>query len=333
MLKIKKRPLDVHDMIRLKKIEPYATERQNAKQPNFGSMFGSKPGMLNTLLVNGGYTENTFDTVIKAVGLEAEVEKMTAKHSAFGRSEFDIKGLTVATFLRKQFFKMYSGLIERIQREVIFSMEHGYVQHYHGIKRMIPEMKLLNWGPWGEEIPEIQGIDKIFYAMVANNLINVCANSNIQGSEPPHAFMLGAWCMWTIKEWQTLYPDFNETYIFNNVHDSLDFYCHVDHKEILIPLIRYCLEFPVAPGTEFGVELPIDIEEANMSKDHQMYKHGKGVDLDSFLPLEEAIEEWYKKTGVKLPMPTIPCHKDGTPFTGFTQEPRPKPLKRRRLKL
>lgn len=322
MLKIKKRPMNVDDFLKLKKIQPYALERSQSKAPNFSSFFGSKAWMLMELLVKGGYTEEDFDSIIDNVGLKDKYEENTDKYGE-QKSDFEIKGYTVSSFLRKQFFDMYPGCEERILREIEFAVENGFIQHYHGIKRMIPELLLMhfNYDPEEKKPPELVGTDRSLYMAILNNFLNVCANTNIQGSEPPQAFMLGSWCMHIIKKWTKEYPAFEGTYIFNNVHDSLDFYCAIENEPIIIPLIRYCLEYPVAPG--FGVALPCEIEEANVSKG-QMYKHGKTINFKDFDALPTAIKKWNEAHGTNLQMPEIPRHKDGTPFIGFA-EPLEKP--------
>lgn len=319
MLKINKRPIDVNDIIKLKKFEPYALERSQSKAPNFSSFFGAKAWMLLELLVKGGYGEKDFDSIIENVGLQEKYQENIDKYGE-QKSDFEIKGYTVAVFLRAQFFEMYPGCAERIIREVDFALENGFIQHYHGIKRMVPEVLFLHYTKEPGKNPELTGTDRSFYLSLINNILNVCANTNIQGSEPPQAFMLGSWCMHTIKQWIKEYPGFKSTYIFNNVHDSLDFYCDDENLPIIVPLIKYCLEYPVAPG--FGVALPCEIEMADVSKG-EVYKHGTTLNFNDFEPLEKAIEKWNAEKGTNLKMPEIPRHPDGTPFVGFSA-----PLKR-----
>jgi hypothetical protein len=330
MLKITKRPLTVDDFLKIKKCAPYSDERTRSKAPNFSSIFGSKPWMLLVLLVKGGYTEKDFDTVINSIHLEDSFEKAKEDYGQ-QKSEFDIKGYTVSKFIREKFFKMYPGLDERIKREIKFGMKHGYIQHYHGIKRMLPELTLMHFDP-EKGGQTLLGADRSFYMAELNNLLNVCANTNIQGSEPPHALMLVSWCLYTIKAWNKFIRtngNINQeedifandkkyflTRIFNNIHDSADFYCPKSEQQLMVPLIRYCMEYKVTPG--FSVSLPIEIEKADVTAG-EIYKHGTTLKLDKdYLPLDQAIEKYCKEHNLpKLPMPVVPKGEDGKDFVGF----------------
>lgn len=321
MLKITKRPMEVKDFLKLKKIHPYDEERTRSKPPNFGSFFGAKAAALAAQLNKGGYSEKDYDEVIEKVHLEDKVQEYLKK---FGNntSEFAAKSIVVASFLRTQFFKMYPGCAERIIREIFYALDKGYVRHYHGPMRALPLFKLFNleWEDGDNDEfgnpnpPRLTGFDKKLYSGIYANMLNICANTNIQGSEPLHAIPLGSWARFTLKEWSKQDPEFGKCYIFNNIHDSLDFYCNKDYIKIVVPLIKYCLEYPVTPG--FNTELPIDVECSDVSKGG-VYKHGEGLNLKEFLPLQEAINEWNKEHNTNLQMPIIPTHEDGTPFKMF----------------
>ncbi len=311
--------MELKHILKLKKVEPYKKQRMLSKPINFGSIFGAKVPMLSILLKNGGVSEKDCEKIINDMELQESLEETVEKYG----KQMDMlacKYYTLAKFARKNFFDAYPGLQERINREMIFALKHGYVRHWQGPMRHTPELLLLHFKENNNPtFLQLDGADRSFHMSLLNNVGNVLANSEIQGAEFPHILLLVGLFRQTYLKWKKIYP-FKSSF-FNNVHDSLDMYLHKDEIPVVIPLLYYCLEYPVAPG--LNVPIPIDIELADMTNPKHTYKHGDEIGDSIYkkyirMDLQKAINEFCKEKNIeKLPMPEIPKHEDGKEYYGF----------------
>jgi DNA polymerase I-like protein with 3'-5' exonuclease and polymerase domains len=166
-----------------------------------------------------------------------------------------IKLTTVATHMRTGFFKLYPGLLRRIDENRAFAKEHGYIRFIFGGSRNV--MPFMEQGSY----------DKRENGKMLSSLANILANADIQNFESSVINQ----AMVQLDKWL----EGKRSYIFNMVHDSCDL---VVHKEELKEVIPKVIEFFEQDRPEYkGIPLPIDISVSDLTTG-DYYKHGKDVD-------------------------------------------------------
>jgi len=201
------------------------------------------------------WTEAAADEYIKTYHLQQLYFKLEERYAMKFNQEM-IKIITVATHMRDSFFKLYSGLGDRIEFNRNYAQEHGYIRYiFGGSRNLIP---LLLAGEY----------DKRERGKILNNLRNVAANADIQNFESAvinqAMVLMDAW----------LREQGMRSYIFNMVHDSCDMVVYNDEEDVVIKKLREVFELD---RPEFKkIPLPVDISIADLTAG-DYYKHGADV--------------------------------------------------------
>lgn len=262
MLTIKKhtikRKITLDEFMKLKKDEhsPFMQMRQDAKQINFGYIFGMTASTFATRTLETDWSEEQADKYIRENNLRELKDKIINKYPH--EEPLMWKMITCAEDIRNRFFKTYPGLMKRIDRERAFALEHGYVRCWHGACRRIPELYFMKKGDSGRPT----GDDTKLYGKLIGNLFNIAANTSIQNLEA--VYVMGA--ISEIHQW--LKDNNMKSYIFGSVHDSIDFCIHKDEVEAVCKeMLKVCCI------TIQDMPLDIDISVADLTKG-EIYKGG-----------------------------------------------------------
>ena len=236
----------------------FAQMRQDAKQINFGYIFGMTASTFATRTLEVDWTEEQADKYIRENNLRALKDKIINKYPY--EEPLMWKMITCASDIRDKFFKTYPGLLKRIDRERKFAIEHGYVRCWHGACRRIPELYFMKQNDSGRP----NGDDNRLYSKLIGNLFNIAANSTIQNLE-------AVFVMRSIVELHDWLKENNmKSYIWGSVHDSIDFAIHVDEVEAVCKkMIEVCCL------TMKKMPLDIDISVADLTKGEIYHGGGK----------------------------------------------------------
>ena len=224
MLKIEKKKetktITLKEFMRLKKDgDRFENMRQNAKFVNFAFLFGATARTFVSTTLEIFWTEEDADNYIKENHLYSLSRKIAERYP--NETLKYQKYLTCATDIRNKFFEAYPGLMERINRERKFALEHGYIRSWHGSVRRVPELYLMQKDEKGKNI---KGDDRLIYGRMIGKLLNVCANTTIQNFE-------AVLVMSSIsKILDSFTKEKMDSFIFGSVHDSIDFY--IKKKEL-----------------------------------------------------------------------------------------------------
>lgn len=280
------RKITVEEFIRQKNVQPYKSMRQVAKSLNFLLIFGGSAGVFSESALETSWTIDQVNNFIEENNCQAELEAARAKYA---RSDYDdnkIKYIAVATRMRNNFFKGYPGLMERIDREKKFAAQHGYVRSPFGATRKTIELMLRG------------DYDNKHLSGVLRNLENITANTAIQNDEASVARR----AMVDIQKWL---EDHNmKSRMFNEIHDSIDFYIYYNEIVPVLWIAKKTLEAEQPEFSSSPVKLVVDCEVSSLSAG-QYYKGG--VDPDVYLPegvtwesltdmTEEEVLSWIDKT-------------------------------------
>ena len=251
------RTITEDEFLRLKKIEPFASFRQDSKPINFGLIFGM------TFKKFSKWNYDRVEAFVKERNLGTTVNEMAQKYPNIDNKLW--KYYAVSKFIRDNFFDTYKGLMKRIKRNEKLGKDVGYVRSYHGGIRRVPMLSLSTneEGKWkqDEDIREMA------------NLVNITANSTIQTDES--AVVAIAALKWNSGD--------NEckasVEIIGFVHDSLDAYVDKDRILEVIPKLKEVFE--IEEKWQQGVKFLIDIQIVDLENKDHYYK--KGVDFEKFL--------------------------------------------------
>lgn len=262
MLQIKnhtvRRKITLEEFMKLKKDEhgPFAQFRQDAKAVNFSMLFGAVASTFARRTLETAWTEAQADQYIKDNNLRALKDKIIARYPR--ETPVMWKLMTCASDIRTKFFKTYPGLMQRIERERAFALEHGYVRCWHGACRRIPELFFMSKNEKGR----LNGDDEKLYGMQVGNLLNIAANTAIQNLEA--VFVMSA--IVELQLWME--AEKVKSFIFGSVHDSIDFIIHKDEVEkVCQQMLNVCRK------TMLGMPMDIDITVADVMKS-EYYKGG-----------------------------------------------------------
>lgn len=251
-----------------KNSEPFEEMRQNSKTINFGFQFGASAPTFAKTSLETKWPERKAQDYIEANKLWELKDKIIDKYPR--ATPFMWKILTCATDIRKKFFQSYPGLMERIERERKFAIQNGYVRSHHGAVRRLPELLLMSTNEKGKPT----GLDRSYYGGHIHNLLNIAANTTIQNFE-------AVLVMQSITKINDFLKEHNmKSYIWNYVHDSIDFALHVDEIDIVLTkAVEICRE----PYPELlGMPMDVDIVIANL-EEGEYYKGGQSVHIPSLL--------------------------------------------------
>jgi len=235
-----------------KKMKMFEDLRTMGKNLNFLQIFAGSPRVFVTSALETNWNLDQIEEFIKDNHLESVYHRLKDRYTR--DSDEMVKYLTVASYMRDQFFKLYPGLMERIEKNRAFAREHGYVRSHFGGKRLLIELMLE-----GE-------YDKREHGYRMNNLNNIATNTDIQNFEScvinPAMVQMDEWLERTGKK----------SYIWNCVHDSTDM---VVHKDELVEVVQMFHEIFERDLPEMrGIPLPVD-EDISDLLDGDYYKHGR----------------------------------------------------------
>ena len=290
MIKISKRTetrkITVEEFIRQKSVQPYKDMRQIAKSLNFLLIFGGSAGVFSENALETSWTPEQVDNFIKENNCQDEVEAARLKYAKAGYDDEKIKYIAVATRMRDNFFKGYPGLMERIERERKFAASHGYIRSPFGATRKTIELMLRG------------DYDNKNLSGFMRNLENIAANTAIQNDEASVARR----AMVDIQKW--LEQHNMKSRMFNEIHDSIDFYIYYNEIVPVLWIARKILEAAQPEFASSPVKLVVDCEISSIPAG-QYYKGG--VDPNVYLPegvtwddlsnmTEEEALSWIDKT-------------------------------------
>jgi len=265
---------DVAEFIKLKNFEPWEGMRQDSKTVNFGFTFGASARTFANTSLDLKWTEERCDDYIAANKLGDLKDNIIARNPRDTPKMWKV--LTCATDIRNKFFKTYTGLLKRIEREKKFAFDHGYVRSWHGPCRRIPELFLMDHNEAGRAT----GDDTLLYSRLVGNLQNVAANTSIQNFEACTVMP----AIVELHEWlRTAGPGGApmRSYIWNSVHDSIDLVIHREElDQVAVKVYEVCTRmYAVYQGLPQDVEMVVaDLLKGDYYKGGKKYKFHKGVD-------------------------------------------------------
>lgn len=280
------RKITVEEFIRQKGAQPYKDMRQIAKSLNFLLIFGGSAGVFSENALETAWTPEQVKNFIKENNCQKELEQAKMKYGRAGYDEEKLEYIAVASRMRDNFFKGYPGLMERIERERAFAAENGYIRSPFGATRKTIELMLRG------------DYDNKNLSGIMRNLENIAANTAIQNDEASVARR----AMVDIQDW--LKSHNLKSRMFNEIHDSIDFYIYYNE---IVPVLWYAKKTLEAVQPEFSespVRLVIDCEISSIPAG-QYYKGGvdpnvylpEGVSWDSLSDMtEEEALSWIEKT-------------------------------------
>lgn len=246
--------------MRMKSEAPFSDYRQMAKAVNFGFLFGLVAASFAVKTLETSWTEAQADQYIRDNRLRDLKEKIITRYPRESPKMW--KMITCATDIRSKFFKTYPGLMERIDRERNFALEHGYIRAWHGACRRTPELFFMEKGEKGRP----KGDDNTLYGGMLGTLLNIAPNAAIQNFEA----VIVMRAITEIKKW---FEDNNmKSFIWGSVHDSIDLALHIDEVEAVCKKIVEVCQRPLPEL--LGMPMEVDIVVADLKKGEH-YKGGK----------------------------------------------------------
>jgi len=250
--RVEKRTITLDELILMKESKDFERWRSLGKGNNFLMIFGGSPMVFYNNILETNWTPAEIRAFIKTEKLFALKETVTNRYVRESGDVID--GLTVATHMIKLFFDNYPGLMERIERNRAYAQTHGYIRTIYGATRILTELMLA-----GE-------YDKKENSKKLRNLSNIAANADIQNFES----CIVNQAMYRVE--QRFKDSDIDVRLFNNIHDSADFYVRkTDLKEFAkIVKEEFERDFPEYEG----LPLPIDMVYVDKNLGHT-YKHGQ----------------------------------------------------------
>ena len=252
-----RRQITEEEFKRMKNSPVFKALRTSAKGANFSLLFGASSSTLNTNVIELDWSEERVDNFIEENNLYSLLENIKDFYKK--ADPVQQKYLTVATKIRNDFFQAYPGLLSRITRERDYASHHGFCRSYFGMTRNLIELMLR-----GE-------YDKEANAKRLHNLENIAANVRCQNME---ACIRGR-AMYEIQSW--LIANGYKSWIFNEIHDSMDFYIYKPELHDVLAHIKHVCERKIPELKDNWIPLLIDVEIADLTDNaHQdCYKHGR----------------------------------------------------------
>ena len=189
------RSMTLEAFMKVKKSEPYNTQRAKTKRVNFALEFGAIPKTLVENLKEDWVVSDVYD-YLKLNNVE------------FQKSEDP--WLVAATHIRQTFFELYYGLEAWHEQQRFRAVQQGYVDTIGGYRRHLPFLKYK-----GKHVD-----NKRYYG-----LLNICLNSPVQSEE----------CLIMYKSMTKCYnrmlKETPKSKMMSMIHDYVGF--HVHKTEIL----------------------------------------------------------------------------------------------------
>jgi len=251
---IEEREITEEEFIKQKSYSQFEELRQLGKATNFLMIFGGSPKVFVETALDTQWSFSQAKQFIENNNLQ-QLEDVIKERYVKESPRMNAL-LTVATFIRNEFFSLYKGLARRIEHNRDFAKNSGYVRSIFGATRKLIEELLRG------------SYDEREHSAMLRNLDNVCANTDIQNFEAS-VVNLG---MIEIDEW--LEATGKKSKLWNNVHDSVDMYVH---KSELFEVCAKAEEILTKERPELkGVPLAVDFTVCDL-RDGDYYKHGRSL--------------------------------------------------------
>ena len=310
--------MELDEFLKLKKVQPYATDRQNSKTVNFATIFACSGSALGGQMRQSGFSEEECDKSAKSFNLTETINKaILAKKE--NQDPLDIKFSLIGTKIRELFAETYPGLFERTEREQNFAIHHGYVRTWTGPVRHLHELRFMKKNAKGE----VCGADKKLYSAMFKHLKNEATNSPVQTEEVYQA-MPNVTALCEVCKKLGL-----RTRVFNYVHDSQEIYVYKPEKGLIYGYLNYLAS--VARQPNFGIPMHIDVEESDPSRG-EIFRKGREINIEKY-DVKEELQKWNEKFGYNFTFDDIDAVKNGwiplhgiidlTPKIGEQYVPRP----------
>jgi hypothetical protein len=290
MLKIVKRDCTIQDFLKMKNYEPWKFQRNKCgKVINFSLLFGESAIAFSAQLEKDVFSEEEVDEFIQDAKLTDKLNELLLQKT-FPQKK--CKYIVAATFIREAFFGKYIGLGQRLQREVRFAKDNGYVRSWHGPVRHLAPLMYMDFSPSGN----LRNADKELYSKIFSGLKNDAGNSPIQTLESAITQRAIIEESFYIKEWNL------KSRVWNQCHDSADWYIYVgdgdedpdNETNLVCALMYHCDTKNREPF--YGIPMDIDAEIADLSTDENIengnyYHTGKEIHFKD-LNLQNEVKKW-----------------------------------------
>lgn len=212
--------------------------RTTAKLIGFGMLFG----MAALTFANGTLRVEWDVPKCHAFIKEMKLEKLqaTLKGRYRNLTDDELAYLTVATFFRDEFFKMYPVLEKWILQQGAIAAKQGYVRSPWGARRLLPQLTY-------------QG--RHSDSKVIKNLSNIAVNSPVQNYE---AVYMAKAMVGTAKDMEA---NGFHSYIAGTVHDSIVPFTFVEEQDevLKIMLTYFATDYPAAKGIPYAGECNVAV--------------------------------------------------------------------------
>lgn len=257
MLKITRRTehrqITLDEFIRQKASMPYKSWRQTGKTCNFLLIFGGSAMLFSEETIEINWTREQAENYIKENHCEYLIDEVKAKYRKI--SDEELPFVVVATNIRNNFFKGYSGLWRRIEESAAYGTKHGFVRSEFGPTRKTIELMLA--GEW----------DKKHLGRMMKNITNICANTAVQSAEAAITKRIMAELQWWLEETH------KKSYIIEEVHDSISVVLYKPETEEILHKMKDLCERVVPEFSYSPVPFKVDCEISDLNKG-QYYKGG-----------------------------------------------------------
>jgi len=229
----------------------------------FGFLFGMSATAFSATTLRLEWTVERCEKFIKDFGL-TEMRNSFRLQEHRGLSEDDTAYLTVATYFRAEFFKIYKRLEEWINDCGTLASVKGYVVSPFGARRLLPQRTY-------------QGKDDD--RATIKNLSNIAVNSPVQDYET--VFMANV----MINARKKFKQYGLKSHLIGTVHDSVVGFLHKDDGLIALKIIlkEFMTDFPQANGIPFygkcNIADPAKNEVWGLGEKEISYKDVEAVEL------------------------------------------------------
>lgn len=212
--------------------------RTTAKLCGFGFLFGMSALTFATSTLRMEWSAKKCSEFIVEYHLEKLRSKLSSKYSK--QTEDEIDYLTVATFFRDEFFKMYPVLEKWILQQGAIAARQGYVRSPWGARRLLPQLTYQGRHSDSKEI---------------KNLSNIAVNSPVQNYE---AVYMAKAMVGTARDMEA---NGFHSYIAGTVHDSIVPFTFVEEQEevLKIMLSYFSTDYSAANGIPYAGECNVAI--------------------------------------------------------------------------
>ncbi|MGL5913556.1 MAG: DNA polymerase [Bacteroidales bacterium] len=207
--------------------------RTVSKFIGFGFIFGMSAVTFASSTLRIVWTIPRCEEFILSMGLSKLKKTLEAKYKYFNKDELIY--LTVATFFRDEFFKLYPVLEKWILSQGATATKQGYIRSPWGSRRLLPQLVY-------------QGKDSD--TREVKNLSNIAVNSPVQDYETVYMAKAMIGVNKLIEEYGF------HSYIAGTVHDSIVPFTFVEEQEELLRCLleNFAIEYEASDGIPYSGE-------------------------------------------------------------------------------